>query len=117
MYVQLMRIIIRLNFYKIKQLTFQIPDEKKFPALSLAIEVAHKGGTLPGVLNAADEEAVESFLRGRISFTQIYSVIQKVVLRHKCCQKPTLEDILAADTWAREEAKAIIQKNKGRGLH
>lgn len=97
-----------LDFFALQNLTFRKPDLKKFPALALAIEVAKKGGTLPSVLNAADEAAVNAFLDGRILFSQIYKVVEKVVTRHKNKVKALLGDILASDRWAREETEAVI---------
>jgi 1-deoxy-D-xylulose-5-phosphate reductoisomerase len=93
-----------LDFVKLKQLTFKKPDIKKFPSLQLCMHVAKKGGTLPSVLNAADEVAVEAFLQGKIKFTQIYKVVEKVVLKHKIRREPDLKNILDADRWARKEA-------------
>ena len=100
----------RLDLAGLKRLNFQEPDLKKFPALGLAFEAAAAGGTLPCVLNAADEEAVDEFLKGKMAFTGIYKVVEKTVRRHKIVKSPTVADILAADTWARQEAKNIIGK-------
>ena len=97
-----------LDFFALKNLTFRKPDLHKFPALALAIDVAKKGGTLPSVLNAADEHAVNVFLNGGLKFTQIYKVVEKVIARHRVKPKPLLADILAADCWAREEAQKVI---------
>lgn len=97
-----------LDFFALKNLTFERPDLKKFPALGLAIHAAKKGGTFPSVLNAADESAVNAFLKGRLKFTQIYKVVEKVVRKHKTSSNAALEDIFGADQWAREEAEAII---------
>ncbi|HLF18072.1 MAG TPA: 1-deoxy-D-xylulose-5-phosphate reductoisomerase [Candidatus Omnitrophota bacterium] len=99
-----------LDFIELKQLTFRKPDVKKFPSLALAIHVARKGGTLPAVLNAADEEAVEAFLERKLKFTQIYKVVEKIVLRHRPQAHPDLDAIMKADQWAREEARKIIYK-------
>lgn len=99
-----------LNFFDLKKLNFLKPDVKKFPALPLAIDVGRKGGTLPSVLNAADEEAVEAFLTNQIRFSDIYKVVERVVKRHKINKKPTLKDILSADQWARDEARGIISR-------
>ncbi|MFT5387757.1 MAG: 1-deoxy-D-xylulose-5-phosphate reductoisomerase, partial [Candidatus Omnitrophota bacterium] len=90
------------------QLNFSKPDLKKFPALSLCIHVAKKGGTLPSVLNAADEEAVEAYLNGDIKFTRIYDVVEKIVMKHKTQLKPSLKQILQADQWAREETRKVL---------
>jgi len=97
-----------LDFIKLKQLTFEKPDYQKFPCLRLAYEVAKKGGSLPCVLNAANEIAVEAFLNGDLSFVQIYSTIKKVVSKHSPKQNPTLEEILTVDQWARDEARGIV---------
>jgi 1-deoxy-D-xylulose-5-phosphate reductoisomerase len=94
-----------LDFAQLKCLNFATPDFDKFPSLELAFYVARRGGTLPCVLNAADEEAVEAFLEGRIKFTKIYSIVEKVVLSHKTKSNPDLETILGVDAWARQEAR------------
>ncbi len=98
----------QVDFFRLKQLTFKKPDFKKFPSLALAIYTARKGGTLPSVLNAVDEEAVDAFLKGKLLFSQMYKVIEKIVLKHKVKKNPTLKDILAADVWARETANLYI---------
>jgi 1-deoxy-D-xylulose-5-phosphate reductoisomerase len=100
----------RLDLAGLKQLNFQEPDLKKFPSLGLAFEAARSGGTLPCVLNAANEEAVEGFLKGSIGFTAIYKVVEKIVRRHKIVASATVADVLAADAWARQEAGAVMGK-------
>jgi 1-deoxy-D-xylulose-5-phosphate reductoisomerase len=97
-----------VNFFELSQLTFQKPDMEKFPSLSLAIHVGRKGGTLPSVLNAADEQAVEAFLQEKIRFSDIYKIVENVVLRHKTVNNPTLQEVLDADAWAREETNRLI---------
>jgi len=97
-----------LDLVAIKSLNFQLPDLKKFPSLKLAFDVAQAGGTLPCVLNAADEEAVDAFLNKKIGFTSIYKVVEKVVHQHKITKNPGLDDIYAADEWARAKAKEIL---------
>lgn len=104
--------VVPTDFVKLGQLTFEKPDYRKFPSLVLARAVAERGGTYPAVLNAGDEMAVEAFLNGRIRFTQIDEVNEKVVARHRSCGRPELTDIFAADRWAREEASAIIGRMK-----
>ena len=89
-------------------LNFEAPDLRKFPALSLAFEAARLGGTMPAVLNAADEVVVEAFLKGRIDYLRIYKVVEKVVLRHKIEKNPSLDTILESDQWARLEAGKLI---------
>jgi len=85
-------------------LTFQKPDMERFPCLALAFKACEIGGTLPAVLNAANESAVEAFLENRISFTHIPAVIRKRMEQHTVIQDPTLSDILEADRWARDLA-------------
>ncbi|MBP6343550.1 MAG: 1-deoxy-D-xylulose-5-phosphate reductoisomerase [Candidatus Omnitrophica bacterium] len=97
-----------LDFFSLKSLNFEKPDLKKFPALALAFHAARKGGTLPCVLNAADEEAVDAFLHNRISFTKIYDAVERVVLKHKLIKSPGLQDILDVDGWAREETRKLL---------
>jgi 1-deoxy-D-xylulose-5-phosphate reductoisomerase len=99
-----------LDLAQLGSLNFEEPDLKRFPALSLAFEAARVAGTTPAVLNAADEEAVEAFLKNRIDFLSIYKVVEKVVLRHKIIKNPSLQEILQADAWARHEAKNILEK-------
>jgi len=97
-----------LDFFELKQFTFQKPDFKRFPSLDLAIYAGAQGGTLPSVLNAADEEAVDAFLDKKINFPAIYKIVEKIVKRHKIVRNPKLKSILEADRWAREEARKVI---------
>lgn len=99
----------RMDFSKFNQLNFRKPDFKKFPSLKLAFYAARKSATVPSVLNAADEEAVDSFLKGKIAFTSIYKIVEKVVLKHKIVRNPKLRDILQADQWARNEARKVME--------
>jgi 1-deoxy-D-xylulose-5-phosphate reductoisomerase len=98
-----------VDFLKLKKLSFEKPDNKKFPCLELARECARQGGTSPAVLCAADEEVVCKFLSGFIKFSDIPKVIEKVLSRHKNTKRTALSigDILAAGQWAREEARSI----------
>jgi 1-deoxy-D-xylulose-5-phosphate reductoisomerase len=85
------------------QLDFSPPDLERFPALALGLEAARLGGTAGAVLNAANEVAVEQFLSGEIDFLEIVSLC-KTVLEHHCFESsPTLEQLFAADAWARQE--------------
>lgn len=92
----------RLDFSKFSQLTFLKPDKQKFPCLEYAYEAGKKGGTLPAVLNAANEEIVNQFLKGKFNFDQIAPRIKSVLDQHQNKENPSLKDILAADKWARE---------------
>ena len=99
-----------LDFFKLGKLTFEKPNIEKFPSLALAIHVAKIGGTLPAVLNAADEVAVESFLNEDLKFTGIHKVVEKIVLAHKVKTRFGLKDVFESDKWARQKAMEIIQK-------
>ena len=91
----------RLNFSKISQFTFLPPDKQKFPCLEYAYEAGKKGGGLPAVLNAANEEAIKLFLKGKINFAEIPQKIRAVMDKHQVKDSPSLEDILEADRFAR----------------
>ena len=95
---------VQTNFAKLGNLTFEEPDEEKFPALNLARRAGETGGTLPAVLNAANEIAVEAFVNHKINFPQITKVVQRVMDAHRIVLHPALEQILEADAWARQEA-------------
>ena len=101
-----------LDLAKLGTLSFEQPDEKRFPALRLAREAGEQGGTLPGVLNAANEVAVEAFLAERISFPRIWGMVEEVMKKHRTEKEPTLEAIIDADRWARGEAKSRLEKQK-----
>lgn len=94
----------RLSWAEMRRLTFMPPDTRRFPCLELAFAAAREGGTMPAVLNAANEVAVAAFLQGRIAFTGIPALVEKVMAAHRTASRPSLEDILAADAWAREYA-------------
>lgn len=98
-----------LDLLEVQTLTFEKPDMKTFPSLALAYHAAKQGGTLPAVLNAADEIAVEAFLKGRIRFTDIFKIVEKVVLSHKNIKPASLFDIRYADACARFNAFASIK--------
>jgi 1-deoxy-D-xylulose-5-phosphate reductoisomerase len=85
-------------------LTFHVPDESRFPSLSLARRAAQEGGTMPAVLNAANETAVGLFLEERLAFGEIISVTARVMQCHKPISHPDLEQVMSADAWARTSA-------------
>jgi 1-deoxy-D-xylulose-5-phosphate reductoisomerase len=89
-------------------LTFQEPDLKKFPCLAMAFEACEKGGSLPAVLNAANEVAVHAFLDREIEFVDIAAVIRRTIDKHGLVIDPELSDIMAADHWARNHAQQEI---------
>ncbi|MFH2033568.1 MAG: 1-deoxy-D-xylulose-5-phosphate reductoisomerase [Candidatus Margulisiibacteriota bacterium] len=93
----------RLDLLKNNTLTFEKPDVVRFPCLAHAYEAGKMGGTMPAVLNAANEEAVKLFIKGSIAFPQIAEKVKKVLDEHKIVELPDLQAILEADKWAREE--------------
>ena len=98
---------VQTDFPKIGSLTFEEPDLERFPSLNLARTAGTLGGTMPAVLNAANEVAVEAFCNEEISFTQITETVAQTMKAHLLVKHPSLDQILAADTWARETAAAI----------
>jgi 1-deoxy-D-xylulose-5-phosphate reductoisomerase len=95
---------VQTDFPKIGSLTFEEPDRERFPALDLARRAGEVGGTLPAVLNAANEVAVEAFVNRQINFLQITDTVRRTMEAHRVVMHPTLDQILAADAWAREAA-------------
>ena len=93
---------------EIARLTFQEPDFHRFPCLGLAFDACREGGTMPVVLNAANEVAVEAFLSEKMPFTSIAKVIDATMNVHKLIQEPNLETVVDTDTWAREEARRCV---------
>ncbi|MGD8974793.1 MAG: 1-deoxy-D-xylulose-5-phosphate reductoisomerase [Desulfobacterales bacterium] len=91
-------------------LTFQKPDLNKFPCLALAFSACEVGGTMPAVLNAANEVAVHAFLDRQIAFIQIPVVVACAMEKHTAISQPELEDILTADQWARQVAEEMIKE-------
>ncbi|UCH43297.1 MAG: 1-deoxy-D-xylulose-5-phosphate reductoisomerase, partial [Dehalococcoidales bacterium] len=89
----------RLDWDRIKELTFEPVDPDVFPCLKLAIEAGRQRGTCPAVLCAADEVAVDLFLTKRIKFTDIACLVEQTLERHETITNPSLEEILAADAW------------------
>ena len=97
-----------LDFAKLSKLEFATPRYDDFPALNLARRAGEIGGTLPAVLNAANEIAVSAFLEKRMSFPRIWQTVTQVMDRHRFVAEPDLDAILAADQWAREEARRVV---------
>jgi 1-deoxy-D-xylulose-5-phosphate reductoisomerase len=95
----------RLRLEEIGRLCFEKPDPRTFRALPLAYEVARAGGTSAAVFNAANEAAVEEFLAGRIRFLQIVELVEHCLDRHRVRHTVSLDDLLAADAWARREVR------------
>ncbi|MBP5321156.1 MAG: 1-deoxy-D-xylulose-5-phosphate reductoisomerase [Kiritimatiellae bacterium] len=100
----------RLDLAGLGQLTFGEPDERRFPCLRLAREAMTAGGTLPAVMNAADEIAVAAFLKGLISFAGIPRVIETVMGAHDARPCRDLETVCEADAWARRQAASAVER-------
>jgi 1-deoxy-D-xylulose-5-phosphate reductoisomerase len=104
----------RVEWSKIRDMNFEVPDER-FPALRLGFEVVRLGGTSGAVVNAANEVANEMFRAGELRFGQIVEKVEAVLRRHKksgFVARPALEELLAADQWARREAKAVNTRDE-----
>jgi len=98
----------QLDWSNISELSFEQPDPDKFPCLRLAVEAGKNGGTFPAVLCAADEVAVELFLSQRIRLVDIAHIIKWVLEQHTAIAHPDLEEIMAADAWARERVVKFV---------
>ncbi len=94
----------RMDFWKMRDMTFEAPDMEKVPCLALAMDCARRGGLAPAVMSAANEQAVAMFLRGQIGYNDIYDRVADAVSRVPNIPDPTLDDILAADAEARRLA-------------
>jgi 1-deoxy-D-xylulose-5-phosphate reductoisomerase len=102
-----------LNLVEWKRLTFEEPDRAKFPCLEFGYAAARAGGTVPAVLNAANEACVAAFLEDALAFTEIPARIEQVLRRHRPVPNPTLEEILQADRWAREQVAQQLASSVG----
>ena len=99
---------VQTSLTEVGRLDFEEPDTDRFPALNLARRAGEVGGTMPAVLNASNEIAVQAFCDHQISFTDIWETVSRVMEAHEFIEQPTLEQILAADSWARESAKGSV---------
>jgi 1-deoxy-D-xylulose-5-phosphate reductoisomerase len=97
-----------LDLARIGTLTFRAPDLKRFKCLDLALQAAGEGGSMPAVLNAANEVAVEAFLNGRIGFLDIPSLIEKTMSAHHTRVLDDMEMVIETDRWARKTAELLI---------
>jgi 1-deoxy-D-xylulose-5-phosphate reductoisomerase len=98
-----------LDFSKLSRLEFFTPRYDDFPALNLARRAGETGGTLPAVMNAANEVAVASFLDRQVRFPDIWQIVEEVMNRHTSIAHPDLDAILQADQWARKEARGHVR--------
>ena len=94
-----------LNLFAIRKLTFSPVEEERFPALGLAYRALEAGGTMPAVLNSANEAAAEAFLQGRLAFRQIPRLIRKVMDSHRPIAAPDLKEIMNAHDWAQKKSR------------
>jgi 1-deoxy-D-xylulose-5-phosphate reductoisomerase len=99
-----------LDLCQIARLTFEPPDMDRFPALALGYAAGRAGGTMPAVLNAANEMAVAAFLQGRITFLDIPRVVEAAMNAHPCQPLTSLEQVLDVNRWARDFARQLIQQ-------
>lgn len=102
----------RLDLTEVGSLNFSKPDTMRFPALRLAYEAGYIGGTMPVVLSASDEVCVEKFLSKDIGFMDIPSIVERVMQRHRAMPKPSIDEILDVDNWARRETLNECKKIK-----
>lgn len=97
-----------LNLTKHGELNFLPVEKKRFPALALAYAALNEGGTMPAVLNAANEVAVAAFLAGRVGFREIHRIIDRTMQRHQCRHAKNIDEVIEVDRWAREIASAYV---------
>lgn len=99
----------KLDITKVGTLTFEEPDTETFECLSLAYKAIKAGGTMPAVLNAANEIAVAAFLKGSIGFMDIPRIIKNTMENHKVIHNYSIDELLAADSWGRSYAAKILK--------
>lgn len=106
----------RLNLTEVGQLSFNAPEPERYPCMELAYAAGRAGGTMPAVMNAANEEAVAQFLKERIHFLDIPEVIEAACERHKpdLMDHPQLEDVLRVDQWARSAVRDQVKRGTSR---
>ncbi len=102
-----------LDLGKVAQLTFERPDFERFPALRLGYQAAETGGTMPAVLNAANEVAVAAFLNGLLPFPGIPRVVEETMAAHTPGPLKNLAQVLAVNNWAREHAQDLVNRGAG----
>ena len=105
-----------LDLVKIGALEFLEPDFERFPSLKLAYDAGKIGGTMPAVLNAANEVVVEAFREEKVKFTDMPEIIERVLSSHQPKLSPSLGEVLEADSWARDEATNQVDRLKAEGF-
>ena len=98
----------KMDFASLEGLTFQVPDGERFPCLGLAYEALASGGSMPTVLNAANEAAVGAFLKGQIPFNRIPHIIEDALSHHRVVENPSINEILGVDDEVREQVLSWI---------
>ena len=101
-----------LDLCRVGQLTFECPDMTRFPGLALGYAAARTGGTMPAVLNAANEVAVAAFLEGRLTFMDIPQTVEATMAAHRHQPLESLEQVLAVNRWARDFAQGLISRGR-----
>ena len=99
----------QLDLIKASPLTFEKPDREAFPLLQTAINCGKAGGSMPCAFNAANEECVTAFLNGKIAYSDIPEIVQRVVISHELIPHPSLEEIEESDKAVRVSAKELIR--------
>jgi 1-deoxy-D-xylulose-5-phosphate reductoisomerase len=102
-------ILPSLNLAEVGELTFEEPDLHKYPSLALTYDALNAGGTMPCVLNAANEIAVEAFLSERIAFMDISRVVARTMEEHKVLKGETIEEVVGVSEWAKQKAQETVQ--------
>ena len=103
------KVLPTLDLAEIRELTFEGPDVKRFPSLAITYDALRAGGTMPCVLNAANEAAVEAFLDERIPFTDIFRVVSDTMAEHEVSDGETIQEVINVSEWAKEKAKEVIE--------
>jgi 1-deoxy-D-xylulose-5-phosphate reductoisomerase len=103
-----------LDLCQVARLTFETPDMTRFPGLALGYAAARAGGTMPAVLNAANEMAVAAFLNGRLGFMDIPKTVAAAMEAHRQEPLTSLEQVLAVNRWARDFAHDLINRGTPR---
>jgi 1-deoxy-D-xylulose-5-phosphate reductoisomerase len=103
-----------LQLTKHRVLSFLPVEKKRYPALKLAYQALQQGGTMPAVLNAANEVAVDAFLEGKIGFREIHRIIEKTMNRHVASRPSEVEAVLEVDRWARQKAQSLVSREHSR---
>ncbi|RJR17493.1 MAG: 1-deoxy-D-xylulose-5-phosphate reductoisomerase [Nitrospiraceae bacterium] len=106
-------ILQSLDLARIGELTFEDPDVDRYPSLALTYKALRAGGTMPCVLNAANEVAVDSFLDGKILFTDISLLVSETMAEHRVISGDTIEEVISASEWARQRANEIVENKTG----